>query len=502
MKWSSKRGPRTQSQKGCRVFVGLLLAVMLAFGSFMLAPVPVARAAVTTTDISVPVMMMGYISGTTYDFAWEIGSDQGYFYSAEGDYRVGGQIFIDGIQCSNLTTVYLGDATNTNTRVQGLRGVWYNHAGFVDGQVHTVSWTQGNYNLWDHTRTWLAGSFTTRFANNVSWQSASSFGFVSPVTVSITGPSSIVAGVGGDWSAAGAGGTAPYTYAWTYGAIGPFFTYPHSGATFSEDLGVGSWTIECQVTDALGATATADKTVVSATDEVGYSMKFARSGTYGQYVTVIVYGANGLVSPIASTSGTQLGLSDVNGSFGWYDALAEASWINLYWRWTLQFTVGGAVSFPPVDFWLRSSITLTNSTVLTFSHHFTNTGEVWTGYDTDTGDPINPELPPAPETVLPVWLQALVDAIKGVLQWLFVPSQSQMNALLPSGTLGASLLEGTTWGTGSSTWNLHVHWGTNEITLVNMNFATVAGYGFVTAIRYAIQAGISLGLVYMVVILI
>lgn len=471
--------------------VGLLLVVMLVVGSLVVGPVPVARGLTSGYMIKGNIsvydtgLLMAWLviysdldirSATSGSVSSSLGSEpytdtgmSGSLYWVRFGYQmvgVAGTLPISGSFSWNITTAF-GTGVGSDTRT-------YN-PGMGGGSL----WLVGDGDAGPMFEGW--GGL--------------------PLSVSIAGPSSVVAGVGGDWSASASGGTAPYTYGWAYGAIGPFFTYPYAGSTLAHDFAVGSWVIGVRVTDSLGATAFDDLEVESSTDVVGYRVELARSGTYGQYITAIVYDGAGVVSPIAHTVGTECGLFDVNGSFGWYANAAEASWINLYWRWTLTVVVGGAASPPPAGFWFRTSIHLTNGTELAVSQSFTSLAGIGTVFNDDAGDPINPDVPPEPESVLPVWLQELFDSLKIVLQWLFVPKEEQIKMLMPSGSLGASLLEGTSWGSGAGTWNLHVHWGESEITLVSMNFTTIAGYGFVTAIRLATQAVICLGLVYMVVVL-
>jgi hypothetical protein len=117
------------------------------------------------------------------------------------------------------------------------------------------------------------------------------------------------------------------------------------------------------------------------------------------------------------------------------------------------------------------------------------------------GTAINPvEFPEETATGLD-WLKPVIDALMKLFNALFVPTEAQMRTLMPSGTLGASLLEGTSWGSAGSTWELHVHWGVHEIVLVNLTFADYASNGFVVAIRTAVQIGYLLAMVYMVVVL-
>jgi hypothetical protein len=123
------------------------------------------------------------------------------------------------------------------------------------------------------------------------------------------------------------------------------------------------------------------------------------------------------------------------------------------------------------------------------------------GWNQTDGTVINPETFPAEEATGWGWLDPLRIMFEKLFNLLFVPTEAQMRTLMPSGTLGASLLEGTSWGSAGSTWQLHVHWGAHEIVLVNLTFADYASNGFVVAIRTAVQIAYLLAMVYMVVVL-
>jgi hypothetical protein len=119
--------------------------------------------------------------------------------------------------------------------------------------------------------------------------------------------------------------------------------------------------------------------------------------------------------------------------------------------------------------------------------------------DYDTSD----DVPGDGADVIPTWLQGLVNSIKDMLDKLFrfllVPTAAQIDQLLPSGTLGASLLEGTAWDSGAATWSLHTHWGENVIQLVDVDFADLGTFG--STVKVIVQAGVCLALIYMVVVL-
>jgi hypothetical protein len=103
---------------------------------------------------------------------------------------------------------------------------------------------------------------------------------------------------------------------------------------------------------------------------------------------------------------------------------------------------------------------------------------------------------------LPSWLNVFLTMIKDALKWLFVPTEAQMKSLMPGGSLGASLLDLTAWGTGDQTFDLHFHWGTNTVQFVSWDLSTFGTSGFASGVKLIVQAGYCLALVYMVVALI
>jgi hypothetical protein len=110
------------------------------------------------------------------------------------------------------------------------------------------------------------------------------------------------------------------------------------------------------------------------------------------------------------------------------------------------------------------------------------------------------------EDVVPTWLEALAEKIKvsleKLLRFLFIPTAAQMATLLPSGSLGASLLDGTTWGAVATSWTLHGHWDGHEVPLISVDLDGMSSNGFVVAVRYVMQALCTMALIYLVVVLI
>ena len=270
-----------------------------------------------------------------------------------------------------------------------------------------------------------------------------------PPSVSIAGPAMVETGQSGTWTATAAGGTAPYTYEWYLLPAGssllgddPGLIATGTASTFTHTMTVaGAFQVSLTVLDSTGAAVAATATVnVGATLGTGYRIEFARSGTRGLYLAVSVYdGITGIISPIASTSGTQAGWYDdwgtTTNSFHWVASPSEAVWWQAFsWRWTLRFAYpDGSLGPPPEDFWFQTTITLTNGTHLSVMHHFSTYGENSDTWTDDTGAVAVPETPPVAESSLPAWVQALLDGFKAVIRWAFVPSATDFSSQVAQG---------------------------------------------------------------------
>jgi hypothetical protein len=269
------------------------------------------------------------------------------------------------------------------------------------------------------------------------------------LSASIAGPSMVETGQSGTWTATASGGTAPYTYEWYLLPAGssllgddPGLIATGTASTFTHTMTVaGAFQVSLTVLDSTGAAVAATATVnVGATLGTGYRIEFARSGTQGLYLAVSVYdGITGIISPIASTSGTQAGWYDnwgtTTNSFHWVASPSEAVWWQAFsWRWTLRFAYpDGSLGPPPEDFWFQTTITLTNGTHLSVMHHFTTYGENSDTWTDDTGAVAVPETPPAAESSLPAWVQALLDGFKAVIRSAFVPSATDFSSQVAQG---------------------------------------------------------------------
>jgi hypothetical protein len=268
-----------------------------------------------------------------------------------------------------------------------------------------------------------------------------------PLAVTIdSGPTAIDLVDGGTWHATATGGTPGYTYDWAYQllAMGGYFTdWPNTGQSFTHIFPAGTWIIQVQATDSVGAHAYADITVTAATIAGSYQAHLTRSGSYGQYMSVYVTDAAGDFVTISSTASTQFGIyATSGGAFGWVAADNEAVQFSGYtWRWTMSADFGGATGPPPPDFWFQSSIHLAIPNLnLLVMHHFTGISETaapWfpPGASGTTVTQVVPETTPVPTSTVPDWLVPLRNFFIEIFQYLFVPSSSAFSSQLASGWL-------------------------------------------------------------------
>jgi hypothetical protein len=260
-----------------------------------------------------------------------------------------------------------------------------------------------------------------------------------PLTVEITGPASVDTTDTNMWTAIAAGGTTPYTYLWGVTGKTPFWTGMKTGATLTSVVPMGVWPLQVTVMDADGTTATAYLTVTASEIAGSYQAHLQRSGPLGQYMSINVTDAAGDPVTISSTSGTQYGLYEAGGAFGWYAADTEAAqYITYTWRWNMSYTITppGLAIKPPPDFWFQSSVHLAIPNLnLLVSHHFTGINEhvdPWfpPGPPGTDVPPVIPETPPTPASTLPDWLTPLWDFLVKLFKALFQPDATEFGKQL------------------------------------------------------------------------
>jgi hypothetical protein len=188
-----------------------------------------------------------------------------------------------------------------------------------------------------------------------------------------------------------------------------------------------------KATDSSGATVYTTITVTAASVVGSYEAHFTRSGAYGQYMSVYVTDTTGALMTISSTANTQFGIyATTGGAYGWVAADYEAVQFSGYtWRWTMSANFGGATSPPPADFWLWSSIHLAVPNVdLVVKHHFVSLSDIYDTWLGPEGNPLTPETPPTPTSVLPDWLQPIYDMFVRLFKALFQPDATEFGKQL------------------------------------------------------------------------
>lgn len=414
-----------------RMFVGPLLAVMVAIGSFALAPVPVVQAATIVSSVLPIAKIKSVTEGALYHFDWTDAQ------ALNVSVRVSsGSMTVDGVAATGNWVNMKASGTDKVIGLSG-EGLW---TAFTNGAYHVVSWSAGTLVPGDfdgiNLYTWPAGSMSMKLPSTTNgvWVSA----IVHP-SVTISGPSAVDLVHTNTWTATGAGGTGPYTYAWAYGPIGPFFTYPYAGATLSKKLTTGKYTIEARVTDSTGATAISDL-VVSASSVVGaYQAHFARTGSLGQYMIVNVTDTNGDPVTISSTAGTTYGWY-ITGAYITLPADTEAAQLAsdpYSWQWEMTYTVEVpiyAIMNPPFDFYLTTTIHLAVPNIdIQVTHHFGNANELYDVWSGPTGISLVPEIPPTESSTQPAWVQEVKQWGLNILSVLFVPSSTDFSTQVSQG---------------------------------------------------------------------
>lgn len=115
----------------------------------------------------------------------------------------------------------------------------------------------------NHLIAWVAAAIVAATSYGGMAESGATAGEPRPaasaatLTVSVNGPSTVRPSVQCYWWADAAGGTPPYSYSWSGGLSGYSILYEY----FTTSPSSGSFTVSVTVTDALGATATANRPV-------------------------------------------------------------------------------------------------------------------------------------------------------------------------------------------------------------------------------------------------
>jgi hypothetical protein len=380
----------------------------------------------------------------------------GYYinYAPEAGYSFGGgentisTFTMDGTDYKDGSG-FQASAVYTGTTIIGAMVQFYCPSG-----SHTFSWYWRTENIFTNQDVVYIGSVTYDYtAYGYGYDGGSDYGpgvwplESGPLVVTIdSGPTSVDLVNGGTWHAAATGGATPYTYYWDWSPLGGVYHYntpfdpvgPTGSDTYSHTWPTaGTYVLECMVQDADGTWADATYQVSAASVIGSYHAIFTRYGDKGQYLNVQVDDTEGNPVTISSTAGTQYGLYEAGGAFGWFAADSEAAQLVTYtWRWVMGYTVTppGLSLPPPADFWIETSIHLAVPNIdLQVTHHFTSLSETLDPWYGPGGDPQVPETPPSETSTLPDWLQPVYDMFVRLLRFLFVPSASDFSAQLASG---------------------------------------------------------------------
>jgi len=479
MKLGLKSGSRKRSQKGCRMFVGLLLVLILVLSVGWPSDIPVVKA-------------------TEGWWAWLEG---GSYPAHNGFLRLrveasAGITFISGtVSCSGGSLPFLGAPSSGSMVIyESLYNI--TSPGTVMFSIETsAGMAEG---VLGYT---FNGEYSLTDGSVYGWQIGTSLDMEAftapvpdPVGVSISGSDNVSVGTSYTYDATITPGTPPYSVQFTRSST----DHPADDLTYAVQSGSGtSWSQAMtfpSIDDAYEVSVTVTDSASPATSDTDTMVVNAAAGKPVLY-GALVRGTNGTPS-FALFSASPGSPPDMTAG------ILTSSYVVTSPEWLLKgareyvLNVSGTYANP-----LKVYVTYTsplNGLEWTYVFSFDTTSMSDPG-DYDTSD----DVPGDGADVIPTWLQGLVNSIKDMLdklfRFLFVPTSAQIAQLLPSGTLGATLLEGTAWDTGASTWSLHTHWDSNVIQLVEVDFSDLGTFG--STVKVIVQAGMCLALIYMVVVL-
>lgn len=492
------------------VLVALVIAGVLVPWS-----APVARAASYTTA---PTYYSAFaVSGGAFElrlFEYE------QYYTGMVGYMTGGtcSLIIDGVEYQNGGGVGSTAPYRNHPWVRG-NGI---PSSLRDGKAHSVTISNSGISGADGTTpvSWVwTGTLVIPSGTGAVEGFASTTTYVAPSVV-ISGGSTVRVGQSYTYTAIITGGTAPYSVVFQrVSTAHPSDDYTYaaqvvSGTTASQVMEFprvdSAWEVGVTVTDSLGTVAS-DSMVVNAASEkpvVYAGIKWTNNGQDDLLefrVSTSAFG--GVWKSDAESLPTEGGAGVM-----WYTVLTPAP----YLRASRYFVLRGGN--PPANPY-TVMISLVDEAGTDWTYVFS--------FDTSTmsgpGDWVDTTGGGGSESTLPSWLESLIAALRNMLlrvwevvktalvdmfKWLFVPTDAQVSSLLPSGTMGATLLQGLPVYEGADTasYTLHVHWTVGgevkQIDLMTLDLASLADNGFVKAVKLAVQGVMSIALVMMVVTLI
>lgn len=408
---------------------------------------------------------------------WGQGSGGGFFYGSFGITT------IDGVQVNTSYKPYGKLTSPYSTEV----ALYYAGSGVHHVVINVASTWNNNNNGWSWTGDMVfpVGNFAEQPVE-----------IGVPLSVALSGPSQSTIGVPYTATATAAHGTPPYRYLFAIDWVTELSTTEVYTGTLSSTATL-TYTFTFVAHFQIRVTAL-DSTDAEATDTIDVNLNEDKPVLHGQLVDL----GNVLNGDYAILYFTLI--DDKNyGSPPVDDALAIST--DYYSVNSPQIQSRG---FKGYNLAHTTFALLPNPLVVAVSYTDPTTHLVWQytfSFDT-TGFTHGSWADSAGEeggiSTQPEWMQWIEEMLKRVLTYLFKPTQDQIEQLLPGGTLGATLLEGTTWANGATHWELTVHAGAIAIPLVDADLTALRQYTFVSAFRYGIDAAICMGLLYMIIILI
>jgi hypothetical protein len=258
----------------------------------------------------------------------------------------------------------------------------------------------------------------------------------------------------------------------------------------------GGYRMYGEVRDSHGTVAqdTADVVVGATVANGAFRWTACRRGVYGEYIDVVLYeitaGGDSQVLGSAWSMGTvRIAQRGAGGAWTSWDVTEN----------TLSPGGGGRTFIQPQAFMFE--VTLTHDAIaIPIVGEFYGTTGCTSGWNGEDGTPINPLEFPVDDATAWDWLKPLIDQFIKMFNYLFVPTVEDMRRLLPLGTLGASLIAHTSWGTPATEWDMHVHYANQEVQIVHVVFADLESFS--GKVKMAVQIGYVLALIYLVVVLI
>lgn len=460
-----KRACRPQSQKLCRMIAGLLLAVMLALGSFVLSPLPVARADTTYT-----------MTGGAYYVS--IVNNVLYFATVPvtGIYQMDNSISLDNsgyTKAGTFSFVINGVEKVNNASLAWESGARDTHFGGKIATSNLPGYGDASVDTWSFTFSGTLTSNMTHYAVTINGGGSAVLnsaysGLFIPVSVSITGPLQTGTSSSATFEAIAVDGSAPYRYLWAIDWVTDLSTtevYTGSLGTVASleyrFTFVGHFRIRVTCLDSKDAEATAGWDVNLGED---------RPVLHGQ---LLDYGSAG-ENPDDAIMAFYLFDDKPHGVAPWPGAEAIP---------TSDYSVNSPQTGTRMDQWYAISVpfaALPDPLVVVVSYTDPVTRLQWlysfsfptTGWA--HGNWIDTEGQSGSRVETPGWLTPIETMLRAAFRWLFVPSDADMARVFPSGAVsGESFNPFGGLSSGAARWTYKVTWQGKQLTLMDLNLDLV-----------------------------